>query len=195
MFWIAFLMGAAPVELPVWVSRPDGDDVAQVYPQQALLDQLVGRADLACSVTSGGQLADCASIGEEPEGNGFAEAAGRLADKFHMSPTDRDGQAVAGRPFVLKIRFILPGFFETPVTREFVAPREAGPFGEALLNCRIELDGWLDNCLAQAAPTRELAEAALGFVDTLIAEAPADPTPRDAYDRIAISVSFRPAEP
>lgn len=188
-------MGAAPVEVPVWRSLPNGEDVARAYPDQARRDQLVGRAELACSVTSDGRLSDCASAHEEPEGSGFAEAAARLAKKFHMRPTDRDGQVVAGRPFALKIRFVLPGFSETPAAKAFVAPREAGPFGEALVNCRVTLDGRLDNCLTQQAQTQELAAAALSFVNASIAGEPADSTPRDTYDRVAISVSFRPAEP
>jgi len=195
VFWIALLMGAAPVEAPVWLNRPNGHDVAQAYPKQAWDDQLVGRAELSCSVSSDGRLTDCNRMGEEPEGKGFGEAAMRLAEKFLMSPTDGDGQPVEGRAYQLKIRFVLPGFSATPVAKEFVVRRDAGPFGEVLINCRTALGARLDNCQMQQAPTQELAAAALAFWDELNVGDAAPPALPGAYGRVAISITFRPSEP
>jgi hypothetical protein len=187
-------MGAAPVEAPVWVSRPDGRDIALAYPKQAWRDQLVGRVELACFVTSGGMLAECTGVSEEPEGSGFAEAAALLSEKFHMGPTDGIDQSVAGRPFALKIRFVLPGFSETPAVEEFLVQREAGPFGDVRVNCRVTLEARFDNCQVQQAQTQELAAAALSFVDALNASATEPSTPRAAYSRVVIPITFRPVD-
>lgn len=187
-------VGAAPVEAPVWISRPNGEDIALAYPKEAWRDQLIGRVVLACSITGAGWLADCSRISEEPEGNGFGEAAIRLAKKFHMGVTDGAGQPVKGRPFELKMQFVLPGFSSTPAIKEFVVRREAGPFGDVLVNCRVTLEARLDNCHTSGVPKTGLGAAALTFVDELNASATAPSTPRASYSRVAIPIAFRPAE-
>ena len=201
MFWIAILMGAAPVdvkaapvEAPVWISRPDGRDIALAYPKDAWRDQLIGRVVLACSVTGAGWLTDCTGVSESPEGTGFGEAAAQLAKKFHMSVTDGAGQAVKGRPFELRMQFVLPGFSSTPATKEFVVRREAGPFGDVLVNCRVTLEARLDNCSAQGAVAKDLGAAALSFVDELNASATPPSAPRVGYSRVAIPIAFQPTE-
>jgi protein TonB len=71
---------------PDWVATPSVDDAQAVYPKAAAEKRLEGRATLKCGVNADGFLKDCASIAEEPAGQGFGAAALAIAPKFQMSP-------------------------------------------------------------------------------------------------------------
>lgn len=108
-----FLLQAAPAAEPVvvaphWVRRPAGEDLARVYPIPAQRANMAGRAVMSCSVTAAGLLTNCVAASESPAGQGFGEAALKLAPLFAMS-SDVGGQSVAGGTVRIPIIFRLPG--------------------------------------------------------------------------------------
>ena len=98
---------AAPSEIkrPIWIRTPTGEDYARFYPSAAMDKVSVARTSMRCEVAVDGWLSNCTVTLEEPPGFGFAAAAMRLATRFQMKATDRDGEATAGRIIVIPIRF------------------------------------------------------------------------------------------
>ena len=95
-----------------WERRPSGDDMARVYPDSAQRKNLSGRVILSCTVTSEGSLANCTSSDEEPAGEGFGEAALKMAPLFKMKPLTRDGKPVEGGTVRIPLCFSLRGGFD-----------------------------------------------------------------------------------
>ena len=94
---------------PNWLSRPTGDELADAYPQRALLAGRSGVVSLACTVLASGALADCSVAEESPGGWGFGAAALGLAKRFRLVPRLEDGSPVGGAMVRIPIRFALPG--------------------------------------------------------------------------------------
>lgn len=93
---------------PVWVSRPDGADITSVYPAAALAQNLTGKVLMACHVENDGHLSGCKVLRETPIEAGFGEAVLKVAHRFQMAATDRDGQPTAGTDVRIPIRFVVP---------------------------------------------------------------------------------------
>ena len=93
---------------PNWLSRPTGDELADAYPQRALLAGKSGVVSLACTVLATGALADCSVAEETPGGWGFGKAALGLTKRFRLSPRLEDGSAVGGAMIHIPIRFSAP---------------------------------------------------------------------------------------
>ena len=97
---------AAPVlRNPNWVARPTGADVQSVYPREALVQRLNGRATIACEAAANGSLANCVVASESPAGAGFGAAALSLAPKFRMAERAADGSPVQGARVRIPISF------------------------------------------------------------------------------------------
>lgn len=150
-----------------WALAPSADDVAEVFPGQAIFEAKDGRAVLSCSAKPDGVLADCKIADEDPAGYGFGEAALKLASKMKMNPC-KTGDA-AGEAVSIPIRFVAP---PAPPSREPIFdPRAktyeggrlwpAGPYwpdfalrhdlgGVAILDCKLEASGRLTGCRAAA---------------------------------------------
>lgn len=94
---------------PNWLSRPTGDELADAYPQRAILAGKSGLVSLACTVLASGALADCSVAEETPAGWGFGKAALGLTKRFRLSPRLEDGSPVGGAMIRIPIRFTLPG--------------------------------------------------------------------------------------
>lgn len=93
---------------PVWMRKPDGENLARVYPFVAMQRNLSGAATMECSVNSDGTLAGCKVVAESPAGAGFGDATLRLAKYFQMKSTTADGKPVAGGTVRIPIRFSVP---------------------------------------------------------------------------------------
>jgi len=98
-----------PTGMPHWLLRPDANDAARVYPNAAFLRGVGGQAVMACKLTADGSMADCRLLSEQPAGQGFGEAALKLAPHFKMSATTSDGRSVEG------MRVRIPMTFSPPV--------------------------------------------------------------------------------
>lgn len=79
---------------PVWIERPRNPE--RFYPRQAFMQGVAGEVVLDCDVDTDGQLA-CAVVSETPPGQGFGDAALRIARAHTMRPAVRDGSRVRGR--------------------------------------------------------------------------------------------------
>jgi hypothetical protein len=77
-----------------WVRRPSGEDMQRYYPPNALQQRLEGRATIACSVDLRGKFHDCLVVAERPRGQGFGDAAARMAPLYKV----RMGNSADGAP-------------------------------------------------------------------------------------------------
>ena len=100
--------GASRITAPDWLRRPSGEDLARVYPDNAMRTETEGSATTSCSVTTEGILVDCVIVEEAPGGRGFGAAAIKLMALFKMRPMTRDGVPVSGGTVRIPIRFLLP---------------------------------------------------------------------------------------
>jgi TonB family protein len=128
--------GGSPVEVapqlpveglitdPDWAERPTGDDVSRFYPPLAVSLRLSGRAMVLCSVTSGGTLTGCSTLGQSPAGFGFGDAALHLTSLFRMRPRMLNGTPVPGGSVRIPIRFAFPQETDSSADTKSV---DAGP--------------------------------------------------------------------
>lgn len=94
-----------PVNFPEWAERPNGYDIARVYPRDAERTRMGGTAELGCKVLASGRLGECQVLAEQPAGWDFGAAALKLSPRFRMKPTTRDGAPTAGGSVRIPIRF------------------------------------------------------------------------------------------
>ena len=99
---------ATTISVPKWLRRPNGDDVARVYPQPALKHGVSGTAIMTCVVTATGAMSQCELNDEHPSGMGFGDAALRLSPLFAMTRTTADGHPVQGGRVRIPMRFTPP---------------------------------------------------------------------------------------
>lgn len=93
---------------PNWLRKPNGDDMARVYPDRAASNGIRGRATINCGVTARGALTQCRVVSETPEGEDFGAASLKLADKFRMSPISGDCQSAEGASVTLPLMWLPP---------------------------------------------------------------------------------------
>jgi periplasmic protein TonB len=93
---------AGPIERPLWARQAECPD--RFWPTRARQRGVEGLAVLDCLVIEQGALS-CQVVAETPEGEGFGEAATRLAGCFRMQPYDADGQPTTGRRYALRVPF------------------------------------------------------------------------------------------
>lgn len=176
-----------PVVDPVWISRPNGEQIAAVYPRAAVSEQLSGYVVFNCTMNEDGRPTNCAVESEKPTGLGFVQAGLTLSKGFHARAAQNDGSLIVGRPFRLPIRFVPP---TTPVEPIMIS-RPAGPAGRVVLNCRTDSDARLDNCFVASEPGgSDLGQAALTLVNEVNSARPPSTRKRQSFARIALPIVF-----
>lgn len=107
------LSGTGPAPPPVsltqvqWVATPNGQDIADVFPPDAVKAGKSGAVLLDCQVAREGSLEACTVEIEDPVGMEFGAAAMALAPLFKMAVVCQDGTAAAGRHVRIPIMFSL----------------------------------------------------------------------------------------
>jgi TonB family protein len=75
--------------------RPPAVDVVQFfYPADAMRKEITGRVIVACEISEAGISQNCRLVSETPAGQGFGEAALKLAPLFEFTPAISKGRAV-----------------------------------------------------------------------------------------------------
>jgi TonB family protein len=168
------LAGAAPAPEdgealdvnPDWIKKPDFNRVQAVMPPAALRKGLSGRAIIECVITRQGLLEACRIVSEEPEGEGFGEAALLLAPSFLLKPGMKGGKPVqssvripinfkaSGRvdgAYIQKVTMVSEPIWEkAPSFADMAAAWPSGAkaeFGHVSMRCGFTNDGLLENCL------------------------------------------------
>lgn len=85
----------AVITNPQWLERPEGTDLAELYPTRAVRSGRGGRVVLDCVVRADGRV-QCSVASEDPPGFGFGEASLRASRLFRMSPQLEDGKPSEG---------------------------------------------------------------------------------------------------
>lgn len=93
------------IERPDWLKKPTAAQVANAYPERALMRDVAGTAKLSCKVTAIGAVRHCVVVSETPSEYGFGAAALKLSKNFQMKPQTVDGQAVEGASVTIPLTF------------------------------------------------------------------------------------------
>lgn len=169
-----------------WLKKPDVDEMAMVYPTEAIKQGLDGRAIIECGLTVEGFLSNCKVFEENPAGIGFGAAALQLAPQFRMKPMMRRGKAVAMPTIKIPVtwlgmdvykegppsdgrRVILdPPWTAVPAAQDvrLAWPAKATEkVATAAVNCRLTKEGGLKSCsvISETPTGRGFGRAALAL--------------------------------
>lgn len=131
-----------PVLRPDWTSKPTAEDVGRAFPASALKDGLSGLATITCIVTAEGALTGCEASVQQPEGQGFGEAAIKLSRRFRLRALDADGRPTVGRPIRIPIRWLQ----ESSSSAGPIKLKSSQFRGTVEADCRY-VGAQIDNCL------------------------------------------------
>jgi TonB family protein len=106
---------------PDWVELPNGDEMADAYPEVAREAQVKGVAKIECKVAPAGTLYDCYVLFEAPSGWGFGQASLEIAPSFKMKPKMVNGKPVAGGTVIIPVNWRMP---EAPPPRVLTPTEE-----------------------------------------------------------------------
>ncbi|MBL8542232.1 MAG: TonB family protein [Hyphomonadaceae bacterium] len=84
--------------------RPSASDYSRYYPRRARYNNIDGRVTLACIVQRNLRL-DCSVAEENPPGQGFGEAALRIARRFRAQSQFPDGRSTVGAQVSMPMAF------------------------------------------------------------------------------------------
>jgi protein TonB len=98
--------GSASYINPHWAAVPAKRMYMSAYPPAALQAHTPGRAVLDCAVAADGSLADCAIVDESPGGQGFGDAALKLAPLFKLNPDSAPAGQLASSRVVFPVSFL-----------------------------------------------------------------------------------------
>ena len=175
---------AADTGAPVWAQAPDRSDWAKAYPTRAAQAGISGAVQMRCSASEAGALQNCAVVSESPSGQGFGAAALSLASGMELKPTTADGKPVAGRSFIVPVKFdpgvlqegmalTRPDWVRLPTVSELWAyyPSQASSNGgRAMLHCFVTNRGLMDRCtvVAEQPTGHGYGSAALGITGLFV---------------------------
>jgi len=118
--WAATPAPAKLITQPVWVKKPDGRDIARLFPAHAVQNKITGEATMTCRIDAAGLLNHCdvgrikvmadnlPADGPESADQGFREAMLELSKSFQMAPVSRDSVKVAGASVRIPVRWMPP---------------------------------------------------------------------------------------
>ena len=168
----------------VWKEAPTYDDIVAAYPAVARKSGLKGRVALDCEFKSNGRLGNCHAIQEEPEAQGFADAAKKVTSRFvgpDVLPTGESTKGmstqiafvfdpdmldaekrVVGRPLWAK----LPTGAEVAAGYPAAAAKAGVRSARVLLGCDIVAHGRLSQCAVESEepPGYGFAASALALI-------------------------------
>ncbi|HEY1753456.1 MAG TPA: energy transducer TonB [Caulobacteraceae bacterium] len=93
---------------PLWLERPTADQLARAYPKQAARTGIQGHVVLDCILSAEGRPVDCVVAAETPLGQGFGEAALKLARIMRAQPWTVDGTPAAAPHIPISFGFRPP---------------------------------------------------------------------------------------
>jgi len=208
------IAAAETIVNPDWLRRPDGDTIAEYYPDAATDRTVSGRATVVCIVGVDTMLTDCKLVSERPAGLGFGDAALRMAEReFRIKPQTRDGRPVEGGSVRIPMVFILgsgssryvivdPVWAQAPTFEDLIAawPEKAGdlPSGTTALRCRLNSDGALRDCVVVGGIPKNgpFGKAALTLVDRFKMKVTPQEGVKYANSDVIVSFQFlNPATP
>jgi TonB family protein len=99
---------ARVITQPEWLRRPNAEDLERYFPERAQRMNVEGRASISCTVDVRGTLQNCSVSLEDPNDQGFGDAALRMSKLFKMRPMTKDGVPVDGGKITIPIAFRLP---------------------------------------------------------------------------------------
>jgi hypothetical protein len=223
-FWGVSTLGASaqvlprmqtlqPITKPVWAIVPDGESLAEYFPDRAQRMLVGGRAKIRCVAAEDGTLRNCEVLDEFPRGFGFGAATLHVAPLFRLRATDQDGLSVFGRQVVIPIQWKMPqpdpGAYSTFLTpsqhvitwvaapsksqMDAVYPLNAKGLGIVNLRCVTTLSGALTGCaVAFESPAgHDFAAAGLKLVSLFRAGARWDGAPL-AGSAVEVPLYFYP---
>lgn len=184
----ARLLVVAAVAVPVlalaqgaktfWVRQPTAQDVERSFPAKAKAAAQPGVAVIICKVLVGGHLSECVIKQETPAGQGFGDAALKLAPLFQAGgPAAETGAAgitipiaytIPGKPLPTPTSPGKPVVVSEPTAADIArvyppGARRAGRDGAVKLTCQVQADGAMASCkVAAEEPT------GLGFADAAL---------------------------
>ncbi|KQV55142.1 MULTISPECIES: TonB family protein [unclassified Caulobacter] len=199
---------------PDWVRKPDGRDLANVFPKKALDKHVGGRATIQCRVTVEGFLDACKVVFESPAGLDFGGAGLQLAPQFRMSPKIRGGHAVPGGQVTIPINWepprgiatitstpvvLDPPWNRVPTQAEINAawPKAAAgaPSGQAALRCDLVKTGQLRSCdvISENPRGKGFGKAALEL--SKLFQIPVNPSEAKTVRDYQVDLPFRFRDP
>lgn len=92
---------------PNWRYMPSPEVIQFFYPKAAMRAEVEGKTTVSCLVDAQGSVKDCTVVSEAPSGQGFGDAALRVAKILEFLPARSNGEAVASRVRV-PINFRMP---------------------------------------------------------------------------------------
>ncbi len=102
---------------PTVIGYPSGEAFRRGYPVKGWNDHVAGQAYLRCVLLKSGVLTECGVSRESPTGEGFGEAALKLAPLYRLTPVTVDGVAV-DQSMTMDIDFPLPTLPGEPAASE-----------------------------------------------------------------------------
>ncbi len=162
----------APASLapPEWLDTPSFEDLAKVYPEDALDKGVSGRTEIACTVKPDGYLQDCTLVSETPPGAGFGQASLSIAGKFRVKPGTVKPDASGVTRIVIPIRWQMvknPDWIERPngdtLASYWPDSRGYRAGARVVMRCRVEADGTLSHCFISSE-----SPLGLGFGDATL---------------------------
>jgi TonB family protein len=98
------------VTAPAWLAGVDPETTPKLFPPEAAAKGLTtGHGVASCTVRSDGSLAACRAETSNPDGDGFGEAAAKLASKMRMNLWSSDAQPVEGGTVLVAVQLSLAG--------------------------------------------------------------------------------------